>query len=407
MQTLSKKKQHNNFVQRKNITPIIPHPVGTNLHDQRAQVRQIINTPMPQAKLTIGAPNDKYEQEADRVADAVMRMPESQVQREERIDEDEQEKIQTKPLTNKSEPQIQRLCPGCEDELKRQPEEGQDDELLQAKAQTGSTPEVSPENASGIRSLQGSGRPLPDTDRVFFEPRFDRDFSGVRIHTDSKAAQLANNVNARAFTLGRDVVFGAGQYQPHGDGGKRLMAHELVHVVQQVGGYPAVNMVQNQSLGVSKTRIISLHGVKVQIDNTCDVPQFGYSFVKNAAREMLVKVFNTHCIRQPARRGFRRNLRQHGIRIGCDGIKRCGYAAGYSTPANYLTLGTQSFPHHIEHVSFCDPMSSTLLHELIHLARGVLHTLDSSGNVIYSRDRAYGCEKACFGVGSGDSKYCS
>jgi hypothetical protein len=74
------------------------------------------------------------------------------------------------------------------------------------------------------------------------EPHFDRDFSDVRVHADAKAAESATSVNALAYTAGRDVVFGSGQYQPHSDSGKRLIAHELTHVVQQhgrtIGGHP-------------------------------------------------------------------------------------------------------------------------------------------------------------------------
>jgi hypothetical protein len=84
--------------------------------------------------------------------------------------------------------------------------------------------------------LNSSGRPLDAGTRAFMEPRFGHDFSGVRVHTDAKAAESAQAVNALAYTVGRDVVFGAGQYAPGTSEGKRLMAHELTHVVQQREG---------------------------------------------------------------------------------------------------------------------------------------------------------------------------
>lgn len=244
MKVLTEK--HNNFIKRKNIAPVIPQPAGANLHAQRAQVQQILNTLTPQAKVTIGAPNDKYEQKADRVADQFMGIPEPQVQRDEAIDEDDKvpEPIRGKPLTSSSAPLIQCLCPECKDELKRQLEEEPDNELLQEKAQTGATPEVSPEAVSGIRFLQGGGQPLSDADCSFFEPRFGQDFSSVRIHADSKANQLARSVNARAFTLGEDIVFAGGEYQPESKDGKRLMAHELTHVVQQVQAAARVERIE-------------------------------------------------------------------------------------------------------------------------------------------------------------------
>jgi hypothetical protein len=83
--------------------------------------------------------------------------------------------------------------------------------------------------------LNSSGRPLDAGTRAFMEPRFGHDFSGVRVHTDARAAESARAVNALAYTVGRDVVFGEGQYEPETSEGKRLMAHELTHVVQQGG----------------------------------------------------------------------------------------------------------------------------------------------------------------------------
>jgi hypothetical protein len=74
---------------------------------------------------------------------------------------------------------------------------------------------------------------LPEHVSAYFEPRFGYDFSRVLIHTDAKADDSARAVNARAFTVGRDVVFGAGQYAPGTSEGRRLLAHELTHVVQQ------------------------------------------------------------------------------------------------------------------------------------------------------------------------------
>lgn len=84
-----------------------------------------------------------------------------------------------------------------------------------------------------IRALQGGGSPLPQSRRPFFESTLGHDFAKVRIHSDSGAAALARAVNARAFTFGQDIVFGAGQYSPETGEGTRLLAHELVHVVQQ------------------------------------------------------------------------------------------------------------------------------------------------------------------------------
>lgn len=87
--------------------------------------------------------------------------------------------------------------------------------------------------------LRGQHQSLDASARSFFEPRFGRDFSDVRIHTDEKAATSASALNAKAYTYGRDIVFGAGQYNPHSAHGQRLLAHELTHVVQQQQGASA------------------------------------------------------------------------------------------------------------------------------------------------------------------------
>ncbi|MBZ5522158.1 MAG: DUF4157 domain-containing protein [Acidobacteriia bacterium] len=81
--------------------------------------------------------------------------------------------------------------------------------------------------------LNSPGRPLDGTMRSFMEPRFGHDFSGVRIHTDPRAAESARSVNALAYTVGRNIVFASGQYSPGSPAGQRLLAHELTHVVQQ------------------------------------------------------------------------------------------------------------------------------------------------------------------------------
>ncbi|MGB9632210.1 MAG: DUF4157 domain-containing protein [Chloroflexaceae bacterium] len=81
--------------------------------------------------------------------------------------------------------------------------------------------------------LRSPGQPLDAETRAFMEPRFGHDFSRVRVHTDARAAESARAVNALAYTVGRDVVFGAGQYAPGASAGRRLLAHELAHVVQQ------------------------------------------------------------------------------------------------------------------------------------------------------------------------------
>ncbi|MEO7908474.1 MAG: DUF4157 domain-containing protein [Roseiflexaceae bacterium] len=86
--------------------------------------------------------------------------------------------------------------------------------------------------------LRSPGQPLDAATRAFLEPRFGHDFSGVRVHTDARAAESVQTVNALAYTVGQNIVFGVGQYAPGTSAGRRLMAHELTHVVQQHGSAP-------------------------------------------------------------------------------------------------------------------------------------------------------------------------
>ncbi|RLI51746.1 MAG: hypothetical protein DRO93_15800 [Candidatus Thorarchaeota archaeon] len=173
-------------------------------------VESLLKSGIIQAKLKIGKPNDIYEQEADRVAEQIVSNSWSVVNNQ------------------KEEGEIQRQTE--EEERKKEEEE---EETLQLKKMQGNISEVTPDIESRIRTLRGSGQPLPKSIRAFFEPRFGYDFSYVRIHTDLEAAKLARALNAEAFTYGRDIYFGEGRYNPNTLTGKRLLAHELTHVVQQ------------------------------------------------------------------------------------------------------------------------------------------------------------------------------
>jgi Domain of unknown function (DUF4157) len=104
---------------------------------------------------------------------------------------------------------------------------------LQTKASGSTAPEMSPRTASRIGSLRGGGEALSPAARSYFEPRFGRDLSGVRLHIGGAAATAASEVGARAFAVGSDIAFGAGEYQPGTSEGRRLLAHELTHTVQQ------------------------------------------------------------------------------------------------------------------------------------------------------------------------------
>jgi hypothetical protein len=185
-------------------------------------MQRLLRSGVIQAKLTISQPDDPAEQEADRVADAVMRMP------------DPSRAGRTPVTAAPPESRLQRICDECEDELHRQPtEEVEEEETLQAKTAPGHTPAVTPDLEAEVTALRGGGQHLPDSLRAFFEPRFGHDFSGIRVHTGNRAAESAHAVGARAFTVGRSIVLASGQYAPASREGQRLLAHELTHTIQQ------------------------------------------------------------------------------------------------------------------------------------------------------------------------------
>lgn len=192
-----------------------------------------------QTKRTIGQPGDKYEQEADRVADEVMRMPDNGAVGRQKYETSQMKTpdplFQCPSCTDKDrggqaiqvEPLIDQMTPLVQDQSDAVRK------LPQPKENQRKTPEVTSNLESSIQSLKGTGQPLPETMQSSFGSRFGYDFSDVRIHTNARAGKAANTINASAFTVGKDVVFGARQYNPMTFTGKRLLAHELAHVVQQ------------------------------------------------------------------------------------------------------------------------------------------------------------------------------
>jgi hypothetical protein len=119
---------------------------------------------------------------------------------------------------------VQRMCAECEEEQ---------EQLQRKPAAAAERPELDPDVEARIGSLRAGGLALPDSTRAFFEPRFGTDLSGVRVHSGGNATTMADAVNARAFTLGSDIVFARDAYAPETTQGRQLLAHELTHVVQQ------------------------------------------------------------------------------------------------------------------------------------------------------------------------------
>ena len=163
--------------------------------------------PVIQTKLAVNQPGDPFEQEADRVAEHVM---------------------SATPV-----PTVQRSCSSCagEDKLQRECAECEEGKKLTRKAAGPGSRQTVPPIVHQV--LRSPGQPLDASARGYMESRFQTDFSRVRVHTDARASESARAVNASAYTVGKNLVFALGQYQPASRRGMKLLAHELTHVVQQ------------------------------------------------------------------------------------------------------------------------------------------------------------------------------
>ena len=206
---------------------------------QRPEGSSIQFKPQP-GKLSINTPGDRYEQEADQVANRILQ-PGSKM----------------RLSLSAGYFGIQRKCAACAASNKPCSHCEEEEEIQRKEIGTISFPsavsplETSPQEKTGLRAriqvMRAGGQKLPNAIRKFFESRFQFDFHQVHIHTDAQAARTARHLNARAFTAERDVVFGAGEYSPETSKGRHLLAHELAHVVQQTsGGRAAAPAIQRQ-----------------------------------------------------------------------------------------------------------------------------------------------------------------
>ena len=174
-----------------------------------------------QAKLQVGAVNDPLEREADRVADRVA---------------DTVVRTPAAVSANSASGGIQRkpgcscggVCPQCAGSTETP-------EVLRKVVGAPTASLAAPPVVNEV--VRSSGQPLDASTKSFMEQRFGQDFSHVRVHTDSKAADAAQSIQARAFTVGSNVVFNRSEFTPQNASGKKLLAHELTHVVQQQGGH--------------------------------------------------------------------------------------------------------------------------------------------------------------------------
>lgn len=170
----------------------------------------------PPPGLAISSPNDPAELEADRIAAEVMRMP------------DDAAPAVARSVSSLA---VQRKCAACEEDEEFHRSESE--AALQRQASDGSAP-LSSLSASVTNLLaSGGGLPLPTTARAPMETAFGADFASVRVHDDATANQAARDIGAAAFTHRQDIYFASGRFQPEIPEGKKLLAHELTHTLQQ------------------------------------------------------------------------------------------------------------------------------------------------------------------------------
>jgi Domain of unknown function (DUF4157) len=175
-------------------------------HGNRAAQRSVAAI---QTKLTVSDPGDTLEQEADRVA--------------------------AQAMTGEAECECGGTCEECQAARKVQTKlsAGAVARHVQRQPSDAGSSAEGPELDTRLAQLAGSGQPLSDGARSFAESRLGHDFGDVRVHTDAEASDLASSLDAEAFTTGSDVYFQAGRHAPDSPDGKRLLTHELTHVVQQ------------------------------------------------------------------------------------------------------------------------------------------------------------------------------
>jgi len=357
---------------------------GTGFFGAEKQNNSFFGPATIQPKLTIGQPNDKYEQEADSMADRVISMEST---------------INNRQANNA--PFVQTKCAACDAEemlqtkIDIQKQEELEEESLQTKPDIQKQEELEEEplqtkpilmkssNGNGIASpgltaklnqSRGGGSPLSDSSSSFMSSAFGTNFSNVRIHTGSEAVQMNKELRARAFTHGADIYFNKGQYNPGTPEGKHLLAHELTHIIQQQNN-DKVGTIQNLPQESKVIQAYSLNGFPKIKTGRKKVSK--EQRMKDAIASAVTIVAN--CKKVGDVEGF---LIIRAIRG-----KRYDYvpdldACGWTFPASwYIKIGESAFD---ETPDKCCYLSSTIAHEAAH-------------TVFKAESRADKLECDCFG----------
>jgi hypothetical protein len=329
-----------------------------------------------QAKLTVGTPDDRYEQEADRMAEQVVQIAGSKMPAEIGA---------SHPLES---PPIQRSCTSCfeawregnrdripimtkglsgancESGLGRDQEEEEETSAM-AKAMSGELHKPNQSLEHSLAVTRDGGGPLSNETRSFMGSRFGHDFSSVRVHTDHRAASMTEQLHAEAFTSGRDIYFRAGRYDPLSLSGKRLLAHELTHVIQQGAKTSARCAAANDnSAGINHIQRFSLNGF----------PPTEEAAMKAAVPVAISKVKSCSELSWYGKRDI--PIALNSVRY--DYVPDLGLCGWTFPTAWYIEVGKDAF-----NKGTCCDLPSTLAHEAAH-------------TVFYTESRARKMECHCF-----------
>jgi len=237
-----------------------------------------------QAKLAINQPGDVYEQEADRVAEQVMRMTEPTAPgRRDAISPQRSDSAIRRKCACGGKTDTNGECEECKKKKLQRKSNGSD----RGAENNMSVPPIVHE------VLRSPGQPLDAETRAFMEPRFGHDFSSVRVHKDAKAAESAHTMSAQAYTVGHNVVLGTGLYPAQPSEGMFLLAHELAHVIQQESRFDSKisrhgpPMLQRKSGGGASGRCSYICR---RAESPCEKPDPGHEGTGGTATEWTLKV---------------------------------------------------------------------------------------------------------------------
>ncbi len=358
-------------------------PVGNRARFAcRGQSNQMLQT-----KLRVGSQDDPLEREADRAAEQVMGGG------------------MAGPLGSVPTG-AQRKCAACAAEdketVRRQTDGQEEEQELQLKGDGAGGCATGADRAAA--ALSQGGQPMSPQLRGYFEPRFAADLSGVRVHTHRAAASAARSINARAFTLGRDIGFGSGQFSPTTGAGRHLIAHELAHTVQQARGESgqvrrrvidshvtchetglrnpnltgaeavaaitaadtaAIALARGAENALSANRAAAIAGDPIDPTFAAILhEEFGLS-ATNAAHRRLMRLHERRYrrVRETLESGYLRYMCRGGSNVSLVGCQAgsCGDNFAFTCPGNRLMVLCQAFWDET------DERAGTLLHEVFHI----------------------------------------